>query len=165
MHPIQFLYIKAYKETVDIYGIKLRNNTRIRLDSKSINEDEFMFIAVKGHSDEFVRLFRTKAMVKISTEAKDKAFVEVIKNGHSKEMICELLKDCVVNATISFEFKYHIESQYRSTALQWACLYDYIDVVLLLLKYDNVDISAKDGCSNQPIHYAAALGHTESNSF
>jgi hypothetical protein len=52
IHTIQFLYIKAYKETVDIYGHKLRNNTRIRLDSKSINDDEFMYIAVIGHSGE-----------------------------------------------------------------------------------------------------------------
>jgi hypothetical protein len=82
-------------------------------------------------------------------------------------MICELLNDGIVNATLSVIFEDE-EYQYEvceSTALHWACMNGYLDVVQLLLKYDNVDVCCRDNHCNESIHYAAEFGHNESYSF
>jgi hypothetical protein len=93
MHKIQFLHFKQYKETVEIYGRKLRVTTRIRINSQSVNDESFTYIAVNGHSEEFVRLFKTNAFAQISLETKEFAQSEVIRNRFPQEMIFELLKD------------------------------------------------------------------------
>jgi hypothetical protein len=71
LHKIQFLYFKAYKQTIDIYGQKLRGITRIRLDSQSICDESFMCITYNGHCDEFVRLFQINACNQVSLQAKE----------------------------------------------------------------------------------------------
>jgi hypothetical protein len=132
--------------------------SQIRLDNQCLNDDSFLYIACNGHSDQFVRLFHTKALVNITVKAKDEAFVAIIENGHSPEMIYLLLNEGFVNATLSVNDGLNP----RSTALHWACSNGYSDIVMLLLKYDNVDVCSKDHYDNEPIHYAAEFGRTES---
>jgi ankyrin repeat protein len=70
-------------------------------------------------------------------------------------MIYELLRDGFVNASVDLN---------KSTSLHWACEGGYLDIVLLLLNYENVDVCAKDNLDSEPIFYAAQNGHTESYS-
>jgi hypothetical protein len=163
LDSIQYLYFQSYKESAHLNDPELLS--QIRLDNQCLDDDSFIYIAVNGHSYEFIRLFHTTAIVKISPKAKNDAFAAIIKNRNSHEMIFDLLKDGFINAKISFDFKYRGESKYQATVLHWACLYDYMDVVLLLLKYDNVDFCSKDHCGDEPIHHAAELGHTQSHPF
>jgi hypothetical protein len=93
MHKRQFLYFKKYKETVDIYGRKLRVSAMIRIDSQSISDESFTYIAANGHSEEFVRLFKTNAFAQISLETKELALSVIIRKYFPQEMIFELLKD------------------------------------------------------------------------
>jgi ankyrin repeat protein len=137
---------------------------QIRLDNQCLNDDSFLYIACNGHSSEFIRLFQRKVCMNISTVAKDQAFVSIIENGLSPEMICELLKDDFVNAAVSVLYE-DDGNEYKATALHWSCMFGYPDVVKLLLKYDNVDVCFKDINHDAPIHYAAQFGHAESYSF
>jgi ankyrin repeat protein len=75
-------------------------------------------------------------------------------------MICELLTDGVIDATLPVIYEYR-----EGTALHWACSNGYFDLVLLLLTYFKVDVCSKDTNGNEPIYYAAQNGHTESYSF
>jgi ankyrin repeat protein len=159
LDTIHYLYFKSYVESVaNNHNPKLLS--QIRLDNQCLNDASFLFIAAHDHSGEFIRLFQRKACMNISTIAKDQAFVGIIDNGHSPKMICELLKDGFVNATLSVYCKPN-----QTTALHWACMNFYMDAALLLLNYDNVDVCSNDNFGNEPIHYAAELGHTESYSF
>jgi ankyrin repeat protein len=180
LDSIQYLYFQSYKDSADSIGndpelLSQALLSQIRLDNQCLDDDSFLYMAINGHSAEFIRLFQTNACVNISTKAKDEAFIEIIENFNSKDMICELLRDGLVNATLSVtlavpfsviaEDEEDEELHNRGTALHWACINGYVDVVQLLLKYDNVDVSSKDNHDNAPIHYAADVGHTESFSF
>jgi hypothetical protein len=147
-----------YIESVDLIGRHPKLPSQIRLNNHCLDDDSFLYIAVNGHSGEFLRLFHTKAIDKISVKAKQKAFVGILQKGHSQEMICGLLTDGFVDGRLRVEY-------HKLTALHWACIHGYIDVVLLLLNYDNVDLCSKDRRGNEPIHYAAQYGHMESYSF
>jgi hypothetical protein len=149
---------------VELIGNHPKLPSQIRLDNQCLDDDSFLYIAFNGHSGEFLRLFHTKAIVKISVKAKEKAFVGIIQNGHSQEMICRLLTDGFVDATLPVDYEFYA-SHCVGTALHWACINGYLDAVLLLLKYDKVDVCFQDDNGNEPIHYAADLGHTESSLF
>jgi hypothetical protein len=190
---IQYLYFQSYVESVDLIGNHPKLPSQIRLDNQCLNDDSFLYIAVNGHSGEFLRLFHTKAIDKISVKAKEKAFVAIIYNDGSQEMICELLTDGFVDATLPVTYQYYTSrckgtalhelltdgfvdatlpvtyqyytSRCKGTALHWACMNGYFDLVLLLLTYFNVEVCSKDTKCKEPIHYAAQYGHTESYSF
>jgi ankyrin repeat protein len=70
--------------------------------------------------------------------------------------------DGSVYATLSVTFLDQEDQDVEGTALHWACSNDYLDVVQLLLQYDNVDVCSTDIHAKEPIHYAARNGHTES---
>jgi hypothetical protein len=168
MAPVQFVYFKCYKESVLIYNELLRRTPRIRLDTHSLDDESFVYIAVKGHSNEFIRLLQSNANDNISAKAKNNSLTEIIKNGHPPEMVCELLKDDCVNASmhVSFIYRELKESKYNGgTVLHWACIYGYADVALQLLKNPKVDVCAKAIDECHPIHHAASIGHTDSNLF
>jgi hypothetical protein len=176
LDSIQYLYFQSYKESVDLIGNNPNLLSQIRLNNQCLDDDSFVFIAVNGHYREFHRLIQTNKWVKISSKAKDEAFVEIIQNSnftdvlniyendHSQEMICELLNDGFVDATLSVILPF-VDEDFETTALHWACVKGYIDVFQVLLKYVNVDVSSRDDLEYEPIHYAAQYGHTESYSF
>jgi hypothetical protein len=158
---IQYLYFQSYKESVDLIGNNHELLSQIRLDNQCLDDDSFLYIAFNGHSGEFLRLYHTKAIVKISVKAKEEAFVGIINNFGSQEMICELLTDGFVDATLTVTYEWRS----KGTALHWAVMNGYLDAVMLLLKYDKVDVCFQDNNGNEPIHFAAQNGHTESYSF
>jgi hypothetical protein len=166
LDSVQYLYFKYYKESTSLVANHPEVHSQIRLDSRSLDDESFVFIAHKGHSVEFVRLFQMNGFVDISTKAKENAFVGIIENGHSHEMICELLKDGVVDAGALRVDINTSEIFYRqSSALHWACVYGYIEIVLLLLQYKNVDVCVEDKHGITPIHIAAIFGHSIGYSF
>jgi hypothetical protein len=66
---IQYLYFQSYKESTDLIGNNHELLSQIRLDNLYLDDDSFIYIAVNGHSAEFLRLFHTKAIEKISVKA------------------------------------------------------------------------------------------------
>jgi hypothetical protein len=165
LDSIQYLYFQSYVESVDLIGNHPKLPSQIRLDNQCLDDDSFLYIAFNGHSGEFLRLYHTKAIDKISVKAKEKAFVAIINNNGLPEMICKLLMDGFVDATLSVTFLDQENQDVEGTALHWACIYDYLDFVQLLLKYDNVDVCSTDSDVVEPIHHAALNGHTESYTF
>jgi hypothetical protein len=81
---IQYLYFQSYVKSVDLIGNNPKLLSKMRLNNQCLDDDSFLYIAVNGHSAEFLRLFHTKAIAKISVKAKDEAFVEIINNYGSQ---------------------------------------------------------------------------------
>jgi ankyrin repeat protein len=166
MHLVQYLDFNSYKQTVNTIKNHTQLLKRIRLHKNSLHDDSFVYIALNGHYQQFIRFFTIKSLRNISVIAKNAAFAGILKNGHRQEMICELLKDACVNISLILTFK-HIASGYireRGTILHWACMHGHIEVVSLLLKYDNVDFHVKLN-GYEPIHFAVIFGHIQSYSF
>jgi hypothetical protein len=163
LDPVQYANFKSYQASVDILSEKLNGTVRIRLDSQSLNNDSFIYIALEGHVNEFIRLLKTPAIKRISRYAKDFAFIVIIELGHDHEMIKELLKEGSVNTSIpvSFDVPSQINHIEEGTALHWACANGFIEIVQLLLDDKNVDVCAKDLCDIQPVHLAADLNRFE----
>jgi hypothetical protein len=154
MSAIQFLYFKQYKETVDIYGIKLRGTTRIRIDIQSITDESFIYIAVNGHSDEFVRLFKSNACDRISLETKEFALSEIIRKGFPQEMIFELLKDGCVDPMVMRSYNRGYGNCFHLSAM-----YGYDCIVKLLLEDGRIDPSVVDNDGDNCLHFSAMNGH------
>jgi hypothetical protein len=154
MSAIQFLYFKQYKETVDIYGIKLRGTTRIRIDSQSITDELFIYIAVNGHSDEFVRLFKRNACDRISLESKEFALSEIIRQEFPQEMIFELLKDGCVDPMVMRSY-----SGGYGNCLQVSAWNGHNSIVKLLLDDCRIDPSAVDNNGYNCLHLSAKNGY------
>jgi hypothetical protein len=96
----------------------------------------------------------TTACFKISAKAKEKAFVEIIENGRPQEMIYELLTGGFVDATLPVTMFSDVAIEYyKSTAFHWACMNGYLDIVMILLKYDNVDIRSRERFVSEPKHF------------
>jgi hypothetical protein len=151
MSAIQFLYFQQYKESVDIYGTKLRDNTRIRLDRHSINDESFKYVAIYGHCDEFIRLFQTNACVQISVQAKELALTQILIKEFPEEMVFELLKDgCVDPMAIR-------SSVGNCLAISASSGYD--STVKLLLQDERVDPSVADDYGHTCLHFAANNVH------
>jgi hypothetical protein len=101
LDTVKYLDFPSYKEEVNFHALKLRENRRISLNNKRINDESFIFIAVNGHSHEFIRLFHTKALNEISINAKQFAFIALLRQHlFPQEMICELLKNGCVDPTV-----------------------------------------------------------------
>jgi hypothetical protein len=60
-------------------------------------------------------------MGKISVKAKEKAFVGIIDNDGSQEMICALLTDGFIDATLPVTYQFS-NLRREGTALHWACM-------------------------------------------
>jgi ankyrin repeat protein len=69
-------------------------------------------------------------------------------------MICELLTSGFVDATLRVALL-DVDDDLEGTALHWACMYGYLDVLQLLLKY--VNVCSTDSDVTEPIHYAAYI--------
>jgi hypothetical protein len=87
LNTVKYLDFQRYKENVSIYGMKLRENRRISLYNQSINDESFIFLAVNGHSAEFLRLLKTNACDKISVKAKQLAFTDILEYDFPQDMI------------------------------------------------------------------------------
>jgi hypothetical protein len=117
-----------------------------------INDESFTYIAVNGHSEEFVRLFKTNAFAQISLETKEFVLTEVITNYFPQEMIFELLKDGCVDPMASYNGGF-------GNCLHLSALNGYEGIVMILLEDNRIDPSVVNNNGSNCLHLSAMNRH------
>jgi ankyrin repeat protein len=162
LDPIPTLKFSAYLKSVEQIGHRLINSQhRMKLDSTTICDEVFLFLAGQNHVIEFLRCLDQRKGRYISDRGKQDAFNTIIRRNGDSQMIIRLLKCSRIDPCqdIMYSTSRNQTKGYYGKIIHWASVKGDSSLINYLYGYPRIDLRALDSLQDEAIHVLAFHGH------